>query len=203
MASVGAFAYSFPGSMDAAVAANVSPGDNSVKVSSATTNAAGPDGLIGTADDIRVTGAVIAELYDATPSASFTATTPRLVNVSVLKSIGSGLTAGFVIGGSSVKTVFVRAIGPTLAAAPFSVADVVADPQLSLYSGQTKIGENNDWGGTVALTAAFAQVGAFALPANAKDAALLATLAPGNYSVQVSGVANTSGTALVEVYELP
>ena len=57
-------------------------------------------------------------------------------------------------------------------------------------------------GGT-ALAAAFAQVGAFGLAADSRDAALLATLAPGNSTVQVSGVAGTTGVALVEVYEVP
>ena len=121
----------------------------------------------------------------------------------MLKNIGSGLTAGFVIGGSTSKTVLIRAIGPTLAGAPFNVSGVVADPQLALFSGSTKIGENNDWGGTATLTAAFTQVGAFALPATSKDAVVLATLLPGNYTVQVSGVGNTTGLALVEVYEVP
>jgi hypothetical protein len=189
--------------MDAAVATDVPNGDNSVKVTSATTNAAGPDGVVGTADDIRVSGAVLAEIYDATPSASFTAATPRLVNVSVLKNLGSGLTVGFVIGGSNSKTVLIRAIGPTLGAAPFNVPGVVADPRLALFAGSFQIGENNDWGGGLALTSAFAQVGAFTLPAASKDAAILATLGPGNYTVQVSGVGTTTGTALIEVYELP
>jgi hypothetical protein len=64
------------------------------------------------------------------------------------------------------------------------------------------VGENNDWGGTAELSAAFSQVGAFTLPSGSKDAALLVTLPAGNYSVQVNGVGGT-GTALVEVYEVP
>ena len=43
----------------------------------------------------------------------------------------------------------------------------IADPQLTLFSGQTSIGTNNNWGGTAALSAAFTAVGAFALPAAA------------------------------------
>lgn len=144
---------------------------------------------------------VIAELYDATPAAAFTATTPRLINVSVLKHLGTGVTAGFVIGGSTARTVLIRAIGPTLGG--FGVADTVADPQLALFSGQTERARNDNWGGGTALAAAFAQVGAFGLAADSRDAALLATLAPGNYTVQVSGVAGTTGVALVEVYEVP
>jgi hypothetical protein len=97
----------------------------------------------------------------------------------------------------------IRAIGPTLGAAPFNVSGVVADPQLALFSGQNRIGENNDWGGTAPLTAAFTQVGAFALPAASRDAVLLATLVPGNYTVQITSVNATAGLGLVEVYEIP
>ena len=52
--------------------------------------------------------------------------------------------------------------------------------------------------------AAFGSVGAFGLPgAASKDAALLVSLPPGNYSVQAAGAAGTTGVALVEVYEVP
>ncbi len=187
MEAVGAFRFTGPTSLDAAVAANVAAGDNSVKVS--------PVG--------NISGAVIAEIYDASPAATFAAATPRLVNVSVLKSIGTSLTAGFVVGGNASRTVLIRAIGPTLAG--FGVGGTVADPQLALFNAAgTKIGENDNWGGGAALTAAFDSVGAFRLsPATSRDAALVLTLAPGNYTVQVSGVGNTTGTALVEVYEVP
>ena len=50
---------------------------------------------------------------------------------------------------------------------------------------------------------AFAAAGAFNLAAdNSKDAAIVLTLPPGGYTVVTSGVANTTGTALVEVYDL-
>ncbi|MGA7725597.1 MAG: hypothetical protein WCA95_09950, partial [Opitutaceae bacterium] len=55
----------------------------------------------------------------------------------------------------------------------------------------------------VATPAAFAQVGAFSLPSGSADCALVASLPPGTYTVQVAGVGNTTGVALVEVYELP
>ena len=149
------------------------------------------------------TGDVLAEIYDATPGASFTTTTPRLVNVSVLKHLGSGLTVGFVVGGVSSRNILIRAVGPTLGNAPFNVGGTVSDPQLALFAGSTRMNENNDWGGTPALTTAFATVGAFALPAGSRDAALMATLSPGSYSVQVSGVGGTTGLAIVEIYEVP
>ncbi|MBI5766347.1 MAG: immunoglobulin domain-containing protein [Verrucomicrobia bacterium] len=185
--SVGAFPFSSPLSTDAAYL-DYTAGSNSVRISSA-------DGGIGS---------VLAEIYDATANVNSTATTPRLVNVSVLKPVGNGLTAGFVLGGSGTTTVLVRAIGPTLGAAPFNVPGVVSDPQLTLFgANSTRLGGNDNWGGTPELASAFSQVGAFALPADSRDAALLVTLAPGSYTAQVSGVAGTTGIALVEVYEVP
>lgn len=185
MAAVGAFAFTGPASLDAAVLTNVGAGDNSVRI-------AGNGG----------TGTTIAELYDATPAATFSASTPRLINVSVLKFLGNELTVGFVVGGYGTKTVLVRAVGPTLGTAPFSVPGVVADPQLTLFQEGATLAANDNWGGGAILATAFAQVGAFSLPANSRDAALVATLAPGSYTVQVSGVGGITGIALVEVYEV-
>ena len=187
-AAVGAFAYNSPTSKDAAIFQSaLAPGNYTVQV-----------GDTGTG-----IGTVIAELYDSTAVASFGAATPRLVNVSVLKNLGTGLTAGFVIFGASPRTVLIRAVGPTLGAAPFNVGGVVADPQLTLNGAAGKIADNDDWGGGSALTAAFVSVGAFALPKNSRDAALLATLAPGSYSVEVKGSGDKSGVALIEIYEVP
>ena len=186
---VGAFAYAAANSKDAAIfQPNLASGGYTVQLSDAASGA----------------GFAIAELYDSTPSSAFTATTPRLINVSVLKQIpeGSALTAGFVIGGKTAKTVLVRAIGPALAA--FGVSETMADPQLTLFNASSvKIAENDNWGGDASITAAAGSVGAFALsnPAS-NDAILLLTLAPGNYSVQVSGKTG-GGSALVEVYEVP
>jgi hypothetical protein len=83
------------------------------------------------------------------------------------------------------------------------VAGVVADPQLSVFNGANQtIATNDNWGGGPTLSAAFTQVGAFALPANSRDAAVVTTLSPGSYTVQVNGVGGTTGLALVEVYEV-
>ena len=87
-AAVGAFAYAAPSSKDAAIfQSSLAPGNYTVQVS----------------DTGAGTGTVIAELYDATPAATVGSTTPRLINVSVLKHIGAGLTAGFVVGSGSAK----------------------------------------------------------------------------------------------------
>lgn len=149
-------------------------------------------------------GVALAEIYDATPVASFSTTTPRLINVSARTQVGLGgdvLIAGFVIAGGTSKTVVIRAVGPTLAA--FGVPGTLIDPKLDVYSGSTVIHSNDNWGGAAAFSAAFANVGAFALTNASRDAAVVVTLSPGNYTAQVSGVGNTTGVALVEVYEVP
>jgi len=125
----------------------------------------------------------------------------RLVNLSTRAETGLGanvLTSGFTIGSGGNKTVLIRAIGPTLSL--FQVSGVLADPRLDLFSGQTIVQSNDNWNASDAAT--FQSVGAFALPAGSKDAALLATLAPGSYTAQVSGVGGTGGVALVEIYEI-
>jgi len=149
-------------------------------------------------------GTVIAEVYDATANGSFDASrTPRLINLSVSKNVGTGLTMGFVIGGSTGKTMLVRAIGPTLGSA-FGVPGVMSDPKLELFDRDGKsIATNDNWGGATALAFAFGDTGAFALNAGSADAALLTTLAPGNYTAQVTVATGATGVALVEVYEVP
>ena len=186
MAAVGAFPFTGPGSRDAAALVNLTAGtDNSVRVSA---NGGG-------------TGSVLAEIYDATSAAGFSASTPRLINIAVLKHLGPSLTVGFVVGGTGTKTVLIRAIGPTLGS--FGVAGSLSDPKLELFAGANKINENDNWGGSASLSSAFSTVGAFPLVASTRDAVLLVTLAPGGYTAQVSGVGDTTGVALVEVYELP
>jgi hypothetical protein len=186
MAAVGAFPYASAASLDAALSMTTSPGDHSVLVSASGESS----------------GLVLAEVYDASPQGTVSATTPRLINVSVLKEFGDGFTAGFVISGTGPKAVLIRAVGPGLAAV--GVTGFVSDPQLVLLNGSsTPIGDNNNWGGTAGLTASFRQLGAFPLPADSKDAALLVTLQPGNYTVQVSGVDGATGLGLLEVYEVP
>lgn len=182
-AGVGAFGYINAESRDAALVATLPSGANSAVVT-------GNGG----------TGTAIAELYDATPAAGFAATTPRLVNVSVRKHIGSGLTAGFVIGGLSPATVLIRAIGPSLA--QFGVTDLLADPKLTVYSSGVSVQGNDNWGNTPQLITAFTQVGAFSLPADSRDAAIVLLLQPGMYTAEVTGVGATTGVALVEIYEV-
>lgn len=192
IAQTGAFAYTGPASKDAAFsAANLTTAAHTVIVSSATVGAG--------------TGSVIAEVYDATPAAAITAATPRLINVSVLKNIPANgtLTAGFVIGGLTPKTVLIRVTGPALT--PLGVTNVLADPRLTFYQTGTAVAlaTNDNWSGTQSLKDAMAAVGAFPIDPAGKDSALLLTLSPGSYTAQATGVGSSAGTALVEIYEVP
>jgi hypothetical protein len=153
-------------------------------------------------------GTVIAELYDATPGASFTPATPRLIAVSVLKQIpaSSILTVGFIIGGSTAKTMMIRASGPTLGLPPFNIPGVMGDPKLTLFNGASvQIGANDNWGGDTQIVAAASAVGAFALSGpTSKDAVILVTLPPGAYTAQATdGTVFGGGMALIEVYDVP
>ncbi len=141
-------------------------------------------------------GNVIAEAYDLG-----TATSPRLINVSARNFVGTGgdvLIAGFTIAGTGPKTILIRAVGPTLA--QFGVPGTLVDPKLEVYSGPTKINENDNWPGSLAPT--FASVGAFALADGSKDAALVITLQPGGYTVHVKGADGGTGDGMVEIYEV-
>ncbi len=145
-----------------------------------------------------VTGIALVELYDtaANPGGA------RLVNVSARSQVGIGgdiLITGFNIAGSGPRTLLIRAIGPTLGA--FGVNGALADPKLELFGSAGKINENDNWDASTRTT--FGQVGAFDLTTNSRDAVLLVTLNPGSYTAQVSGVGNTTGVGLVEVYEVP
>ena len=107
------------------------------------------------------TGVALAEVYDATPAGSYTPANPRLVNISARVQVGTGgniLIAGFVIGGSTARTVLLRASGPALV--PFGVTGTLPDPQLQLFSGATVLAGNTGWGGNAEISAAAASVGA-------------------------------------------
>lgn len=172
------------GSADAALLTTFNDGGYSAQIT-------GPNGS---------SGLVLVELYDANATIA-----ARLINVSASAQVGtdgSVLIAGFIVTGNAKKTLLIRGIGPTLGA--LGVGGVLADPKLDLFgAGNALVGTNDNWGGDANLSATFASVGAFAFAnPNSKDAVLLVTLDPGNYSVQVSGVGGASGLALIEIYEV-
>ena len=176
--SVGAFSYAASASLDAALVTSIE-GGRTLQVSGPTA------------------GTVLVEGYDAG-----TGDTPRFTNLSARNKVGTGaniLIAGFTLAGDGARNLLIRAVGPKLS--EFGVTGVLTDPMLEIYSGSTKIAENDNWSATLASTAA--SVGAFALNPGSKDAAITVSLPKGGYTVQVSGVDSGVGEAIVEIYELP
>ena len=105
---------------------------------------------------------------------------------------------GIIITPGEAKRVLLRAIGPSLAA--FGVTDALADPDLELHDANgTLIASNDNWNSPPAP-----DIEATGLaPTNDLESAILMALAPGGYTAVVSGVGDTTGVALVEVYRLP
>ena len=187
--AVGAFKWGNPSSHDSALLVSKPAGGYTAQVS-------------GESGD---TGVALVEVYDATPAGAYVPSSPRLINISARVQVGTGgdiLIAGFVIGGSTAKTVLIRASGPALV--QFAVDGRLPDPQLTLLSGSTILASNSAWGGAKAIADAGATVGAFGWPVpSSNDSALLITLPPGPYTAQVSGASGDTGVALVELYEVP
>jgi hypothetical protein len=120
----------------------------------------------------------------------------RLTNLAVRAALDAGqvLIVGFSTTGKT--DLLVRGVGPKLA--DFGVADFYADPRLEIYDGAGVKGLTNDsWDSALATT--FQSVGAFALNAGSKDAALV-TLVNGASTAQLKGL--DSGVTLLEVYAL-
>jgi len=190
-AEANTFAFTYPdsSSLDSATVISLAAGGYTMQV-------AGKSGDTGT---------TVAEIYDDTTQGTYALTTPRLINLSCkLQVAASGvLTEGFVVEGTTSKSVLIRASGPALTT--YGVTGVMADPQLTLFnSSNVQIAHNAGWGGDSQLTAAMTAVHAFLYTdPNSTDSAILITLHPGGYTAQASSVTGTSGTALIEVYEVP
>ncbi len=142
------------------------------------------------------TGVGLIELYDLHLSSS------RAGNISSRAQVLTGqnvLIAGFIIGGTQAKQVVVRAIGPSLATS--GISQPLADPTLELHDANgVLIQSNNNWQQQNPDAQTIADRGL--APTEPRESALLATLIPSSYTAIVRGVANDTGTALVEVYDL-
>ena len=148
-------------------------------------------------------------------------TPTRLANISTRgTTVAAGanvLIGGFIVTGANAtqtRQMLIRVAGPTLTGAPFNLSGALANPRLEVYAGssQTPVLVNDDWGqqtgGAAQVTAvqqAIQRAGAFNFsgPGSA-DAAVLATLPPGPYTVQAKAPAGsaTGGVVLIEVYDV-
>jgi len=100
-----------------------------------------------------------------------------------------------------VQQILVRGIGPTLA--KFGVTNALAAPVLKVYdSTGARIAFNDSWANSTEVSSAAAATGAFALDAGTKDAALVLSLSPGSYTLEIS-TAGAAGEALADIYAVP
>jgi hypothetical protein len=146
--------------------------------------------------------------FDGARASGGTASDGFLRNISTRGNVGAGdhvLIAGFVVGGSVPKQVLIRAAGPALASSLPGAA--LADPKLDLMhldqshspAVWVPVGSNDNWDAADAAT--MSALGASSFTVGSKDAALVATLDPGIYTVQVGSADSTEGIALVEIYD--
>jgi hypothetical protein len=138
---------------------------------------------------------------------------PQLINISTRGFVGTGndvLIGGFIIGGTTPVPVLIRGRGPFMQGAPFSVGGTLADPFLQIFSGQRVIAQNDNW-----QDAQQQEILATGLdpcqpnpgqqnapPGCAQESAIVVFLPPGGYTAILSGVGQTTGVGLVEVFEL-
>ena len=142
------------------------------------------------------TGNGLAEVYDLEPG-----TRSALGNLSTRGLVGIGdnaMIGGLIVGDGDLPIIVLRAIGPTLASV--GIVNPLLDPTIELHDGNGGvIGFNDDWkdGQTQPLFATQLN------PTNDREAAIVAFLAPGDYTVVVRGKGDTTGVALVEAYRVP
>jgi len=175
----------------------------------------GPDGLL------YLVSFAQGKIFVVSRASTFIPSDAPLVNLSTRASVQTGdavMIGGLIIDGTVPKTVLIRGRGPSMSAAPFFVPGVLADPVLRVFSGQNVVAENNDWqdaascgilscGPPAQITATGMDPcqpnpGQASAPAGcALESAILITLNPAAYTVQLSGLNGTTGIGLIEVFE--
>jgi hypothetical protein len=131
-----------------------------------------------------------------------------LANISTRGFIQTGdnvMIGGFIVVGQS-STVLIRATGPSLI--PFGISNALANPQLELHDGNGTLAGNDDWqttqvGGVITGDQSAAIQDSGLAPRDPAESAIIATLAPGNYTAIAQGVNGGTGVGIVEVFALP
>jgi hypothetical protein len=153
---------------------------------------------VATSKDGTSPGVGLVEIYDLDPDI-----VPRIAELSTRALVGTGddiVIAGFTLGGrSGDDRIAIRGIGPSLASS--GVTNPLPDPKVELRnSSGTLVAANNDWQEDLSQAAELTARGL--APNDNREAALIRTLAPGQYTALLSGVNNSIGIGLVEVYDL-
>jgi len=163
---------------ESAIIANLAPGSYTAVVR-------GAGNTVGTG---------VVDAYDLSA-----ASPAKLANIATRGLIQPGdklMIAGFIVQNGSVKAV-VRAIGPSLT--PFGITNALPDTTLQLRNQNGVIvRENDDW-----KTDQQQELESTGLaPTNDLEAALVVTIPPGQYTAQVRGKPESTGTGVVQVYFL-
>ena len=134
-----------------------------------------------------------------------------LGNISARAFVQTGdnvMIGGFMVQGTEPKRVIIRAIGPELGAPPYNIPNALADPTLELHDRTgALIASNDNWmdtilGGIIHYPQVRDIRDSGRAPRNWRESAIIAELPAGNYTAIMRGVNNTTGVALVEVYDL-
>jgi hypothetical protein len=123
----------------------------------------------------------------------------RLLNLAARAKISTGdniLISGLIVTGTEKQRFVIRAKGPSLEQS--GLTNVLADPQLTLLSGQIVITSNNDWQSHIQADS----IPDSLKPTNELEAAIFVELDPGAYTAIVNDINNTSGIGIVEVFDL-
>jgi von Willebrand factor A domain-containing protein 7 len=166
--------------------------------------------LVGTSDTLTVN--VTSNLSNTRNFAvveSVVTPPSQLANVSTRAFVQTGdnvMIGGFIVQGTEPKRVIIRAIGPELA--QYGVPNPLFNPTLELHDGTgALIASNNNWvstviGGIITSNQVHEIQASGYAPGDPLESAIIADLPAGNYTAVVRGVNNTTGVALVEVYNL-
>jgi len=123
----------------------------------------------------------------------------RLQNVAMRGFVGEGdnvLIGGLFISGTKPKALVIRAKGPSLA--DVGVTDVLANPNMHLFSGSTLIDSNDNWGSHHRVD----DIPIDLRPTDNLESVIYTLLEPGAYTVIVSGVDNGTGIGILEIFEV-
>jgi hypothetical protein len=138
----------------------------------------------------------IMALSDGAPAAGF-------LNISTRAQVGPGedaLIAGFIIMGTVAKKVIIRGLGPSLTVNGIPLPGSLDDPTLELRDGAGDlISANDNWMDSPQRQEI---IDSTIAPTDDREAAIVATLAPGNYTAILTGVGNGTGIGVVEAYDL-
>ena len=144
----------------------------------------------------------------ATPTATPTSTPPnstptpapaQALNISTRLGVGTGdnaMIGGFIIAGSSSKSVLIRGLGPSLA--NLGLTDVLLDPMLELHGANgALLFQNDDW-----KDGERSQIeGTLFQPADDRESVIVASLPPAAYTAVLTGQNQTTGVGLIEIYD--